>query len=76
LELYLGKFQKRDTKILNSLKNAQTLEELTAQALIYGRFLDPKEFFIAAERIMLEKHLKILLDTKQIEYSDGKYKLI
>ncbi|MFX1294731.1 MAG: MBL fold metallo-hydrolase [Promethearchaeota archaeon] len=76
LKLYLNKFKERDEEILNVLKKEKTLNELTSQALIYGKFIEPIDFFVTAERIMLEKHLTILLNTNKIEYKAKKYKVI
>ncbi|NVM55649.1 MAG: MBL fold metallo-hydrolase [Candidatus Helarchaeota archaeon] len=74
LKRYLNKFQEREEKILNNLERSKTLKELADLALIHGTFLEPKDFYFTAERIMLEKHLKILLENEKIEYTQGKYK--
>ncbi len=73
LSQYLNKFEQRDEKILFALKEARTLDELVSQAIIYGRFPDPKEFFLSAERIMLSKHLDILIEQNRIEFHQDKY---
>lgn len=76
LSQYLYKFQEREEKILHSLEKEQTLEELTFHALIHGKFVEPKEFFITAERIMLEKHLVILLETNKLELYHGRFRTL
>ena len=37
---------------------------------------EPEEYFFASERIMLEKHLAILLENNQVELHEGKYKTL
>lgn len=73
LELYLSKIPERETNILNFLEKPKIFEEMVPQALVQGKFGEPLEYYLAAERIMLEKHLERLLDAQKIIYSDGHY---
>ncbi|MBD3226793.1 MAG: MBL fold metallo-hydrolase [Candidatus Lokiarchaeota archaeon] len=73
IKKYLDKFKERDRKILNQLKEKQTIDDLTKKALIYGKFPEPEEFYIIAERLMIEKHLKNLLQNKKIKRENGYY---
>jgi glyoxylase-like metal-dependent hydrolase (beta-lactamase superfamily II) len=57
-------------------KYLKTIKERVPHALIYGRIAEPKAFYLAAEQIMLQKHLAILLEENKIEYSHGKYKTL
>ena len=76
LEIYNKRINERTGKILNFLEKERSLEEIIPHALIYGKFAQPQEFYMAAERIMLEKHLEILLTEHKIDYHQGKYKRI
>ncbi len=78
LYMYLKTIKERENKILTFLENdnGKTIEELVPQALIYGRIAEPKAFYLAAEQIMLHKHLAILLEENKIECSHGKYKTL
>lgn len=67
IKKYLDKFTERDRKIIEQLKEKQTIDDLTKKALIYGKFPEPKEMYIIAERLMIEKHLKYLLENKKIK---------
>lgn len=74
LELYLNKISEREEKILNYLEKERTIEELVAPALMYGKLPEPKEYFESGEKIMLEKHLEILIKANKVEFTQGKYK--
>jgi len=73
LELYLSKISEREQNILSFLENSRSLEEMVPQALVQGKFGEPIEYYLAAERIMLQKHLERLLKTRKIIYSNGQY---
>ena len=74
LQLYLNKISEREEKILNYLEKERTIEALVAPALMYGKLPEPKEYFESGEKIMLEKHLEILIKANKVEFTQGKYK--
>jgi glyoxylase-like metal-dependent hydrolase (beta-lactamase superfamily II) len=76
LELYLSKIPERETNILNFLEGPKTFNEMVPCALIQGKFGEPLEYYLAAERIMLQKHLERLLEAQKIIYSDGQYQTL
>ncbi|MHA1275665.1 MAG: MBL fold metallo-hydrolase [Candidatus Helarchaeota archaeon] len=76
LKRFLKKIDERNETILTFLETPHSLEEIVPQALVYGKFYEPIEYYIAAERIMLEKHLALLLTQNRLEFSNGKYRTI
>ncbi|HUX98041.1 MAG TPA: MBL fold metallo-hydrolase [Candidatus Deferrimicrobium sp.] len=76
LQKFLDIITERDVKILEFLQKERTLEETIPQALIHGKFTEPIDYYIAAERIMLEKHLAILLANHKIEQKNGRLKAL
>ena len=75
LEMYLNRISEREESILNFIGNGKTLKEIVDSALIYRKFPEPKEFFLPAERIMVEKHLEILINKGKIFRENGKFKM-
>lgn len=73
LSRYLSIIQERDAKILNFLIQPNTLEAMVPFALVQGHFGDPAEYYMEAERIMLQKHLERLLTAHKITFSKGQY---
>lgn len=73
LARYLSKIQEREANVLNFLAKPKTLEELVPHALIQGRFGEPVQYYMAAERIMLQKHLERLLSAHKVQFSNGRY---
>jgi len=73
---YLAKIPERESNILNFLESPKTLEEMIPVALIQGKFGEPLEYYLAAERIMLQKHLERLLEAQKIIYSSGAYQIL
>ncbi|MHA1783756.1 MAG: MBL fold metallo-hydrolase [Candidatus Helarchaeota archaeon] len=75
LEMYLNRISEREESILNFIGNGKTLKEIVDSTLIYRKFPEPKEFFLPAERIMVEKHLEILINKGKIFRENGKFKM-
>jgi glyoxylase-like metal-dependent hydrolase (beta-lactamase superfamily II) len=76
LERFLHKITERNERILSFLETPHNLEQIVPHALVHGKFYEPIEYYVAAERIMLEKHLTLLIAQKQLEFSDGQYQII
>jgi len=76
LARYLSKIQEREVNVLNFLAKPKTLEELVPHALIQGRFGEPVQYYMAAERIMLQKHLERLLSAHKVQFSNGRYQTL
>ncbi len=72
--------EKRTRRLLDFLKEEHSLPEIIPQALIHGKFFKPQIYktprIFAAERMMLQKHLELLLATKKIEVQDGRFRSI
>ncbi|MEM1884347.1 MAG: hypothetical protein QXZ24_01920, partial [Candidatus Jordarchaeales archaeon] len=74
---YASKLQERERQIISILKERwMSLDELADLAIIYKRFPEPKDLFRVSERIMLEKHLELLLEKGLIEEREGKFKAL
>ncbi|MEM1659212.1 MAG: MBL fold metallo-hydrolase [Candidatus Jordarchaeales archaeon] len=74
---YASKLQERERQIISILKERwMSLDELADLAIIYKRFPEPKDLFKVSERIMLEKHLELLLEKGLIEEREGKFKAL
>lgn len=74
---YASKLQEREKQILSVLKERwMSLDELADLAIIYKRFPEPKDLFKVSERIMLEKHLELLLEKGLIEEREGKFRAL
>jgi len=72
---YESKIWERERKILKLLEGKWlTLDEIVDHALIYGKFPEPREFFRLSEKLMVEKHLKKLVEEGIVEERDGKFK--
>lgn len=61
LNEYLDKILERNKEILNFLREERTIDEIVDKAIIYGRFPEPKIVFKYFERVMIEKHLHMLI---------------
>ena len=67
---YLGVIYKRETKLMNLLKEPRTLDDIVGAWIIYGRPREPKAFYEFGERSMMKKHLKKLMD-QHVVATDG-----
>jgi glyoxylase-like metal-dependent hydrolase (beta-lactamase superfamily II) len=76
LDAFLEKIYEREERILGFLtSNGRELEEVVAQALIYGNFPEAmRPFYMAMERTMVQKHLKRLIDNGKVERSGEIYR--
>jgi glyoxylase-like metal-dependent hydrolase (beta-lactamase superfamily II) len=73
LTRYLSIIQEREANVLQFLDQPRTLKEMVPHALIQGKFGEPVEYYMAAERIMLQKHLDRLLTAHKVIFSKGQY---
>lgn len=62
LDLYLNKIFEREEKILSLLKEDKDLDGIVDEAVIYGKFPEPREMYRLMEKTMVEKHLEKLDD--------------
>ncbi|MHA1790759.1 MAG: MBL fold metallo-hydrolase [Candidatus Helarchaeota archaeon] len=76
LKIFLSKFEERDQKILENLKQKKTLDGLTNKLLIYGKNPNQDELLLIAEKFMIKKHLERLIKNKKIQKKDDFYSLI
>lgn len=76
-EKYVDVIYQREEKILALLKTEKTLEDLLGRGVVYRRLGQPVNVFRFFERIMLEKHLKRLVELGDVEQPDNKkYKAV
>ncbi|NHI91243.1 MAG: MBL fold metallo-hydrolase [Candidatus Lokiarchaeota archaeon] len=73
LNSYRNRIWEREESILNFLSSEKTFDEILAATIIYQKLPEPKEFFLPAERIMDDYHLKLLIEKKKIMFKDNKY---
>lgn len=75
VEEYESKLQEREKQILNAVRGRwMSADELADLAIIYKRFPEPKDLFKVSERIMIEKHLEVLLEKGLVEEREGKFR--
>ncbi len=58
---YEGVIYEREGKLLDALKTPRTMEEITHLWIIYGKSREPKAFFEFGERVLIKKHLQLLM---------------
>ncbi len=63
----------REEKILNFLKEPQSLDEIAGAWLIYGKPREPKEFFESNERALVTKHIDYLERNGKIILDENRY---
>lgn len=74
LKKYLNKLYDNEERILSSLKSPQSLEELTNQKIIYGRWGKPDFMFFFFEKVSLINHLQRLERIGLVnKEKDGRY---
>jgi glyoxylase-like metal-dependent hydrolase (beta-lactamase superfamily II) len=77
LEKYIDIIYQREEKILALLKTEKTLEDLLGRGIVYRKFGQPEDVFRFFEHVMLEKHLKRLVELGDVEQLDDmKYKAV
>jgi len=72
---YENNIYERDNKIIDSLRQPQTLDEIAARWIIYGKPRKPIIVFKFLERSLLKKHLQRLEKLQQIFFDGDRYKL-
>ena len=72
IEEFISKFDERERKILELLEDPKTLDELVEISPIYGRKPYAKEMLDFFERMMIEKHLRKLVQDGRVK-KEGKY---
>ncbi len=70
-DLYLRVISQREEKLLSFLAEPRTLDEITDNWIVYGKPMEPLDFYKIAERAVIKKHLEMLLE-KNVIASDGK----
>jgi hypothetical protein len=78
IEGYLGIIFRREERLLDLLAaGPKTLDEITAEGIIYGR---PKSLgawdLAASERMMMRKHLERLIEQARVTVDDGRHFLL
>lgn len=78
IEGYLGIIFRREERLLDLLAaGPKTLDEITAEGIIYSR---PKSLgawdLAASERMMMRKHLERLIEQARVAVDDGRYLLL
>lgn len=73
LELYRSKIDEKTQRLLTYLQEPHSFEEIVPQALMHGRFTEPLDYYLAAERVILNKHLTMLLDQGVVEVVGTKF---
>ena len=73
LDLYRDKIFEREAKILRFLDRERTLEEIVAEAIIYGKFPEPRAMYELMERTMIVKHLERLAADNRVGITNGFY---
>ena len=76
LEKSLKIIEEREQKLLNFLAKPKSLTDLVGSGLIYQEFPTLKEIYVVAERIMIEKHLKLFLKEGRIEKQAERYQRV
>ena len=72
---YLSVIAEREEKLIDLLKTPQTLEQIVAACIIYGRPREPKMFFELGERGHMKKHLEKLMKEGLVK-KDGEYYMV
>ncbi len=73
---YLGVIQKRESKLLEVLKNPSNMEDIIHSWIIYGKPREPRDFYEFAERMHMQKHLEKLVANGRVVYENGYYQRI
>ncbi len=73
LDVALNIIIDREKKVLDFLETSKTFDEIVNASLIYTQSPSPKELYVVAERIMVQKHLDLLLHQGKIEMYNNNY---
>ncbi len=68
---YLSVISQREEKLLAFLSEPRSIDEIAKKWIVYGGPKEPVSFYEIGERVIMKKHLEILLE-KSIIASDGK----
>jgi hydroxyacylglutathione hydrolase len=73
---YLAVIERRENELCDYLKSgSHSLEEITAQWIVYGKRREPVEFYAFGERNHMAKHLGRLMAKGVVGLEDGRYHL-
>jgi hydroxyacylglutathione hydrolase len=70
---YLNVIAERENKLLDLLDEPQSLEDIIAACIIYGKPREPKAFFEFGERVHMKKHIKKLMNQGVVAREKEKY---
>ena len=70
---YLNVINEREEKIMNLLKEPQTLKSIVEAWIVYGKPREPRIFFEHGERATIAKHLEKLMNQGLVKMQDGQY---
>ena len=73
---YLRVIDERDNKLLDILKEPQTMAQIVDARIIYRKKREPAEFYDFGERALMGKHLKRLINKRIVTQQDGVYTLV
>jgi len=76
LRQFRQKIVHRTEILLAYLQKERSFEEMVRQALIHGHFGEPLDYYLVAERVMLQKHLSLLLEQGKIVRRGDLYRLV
>lgn len=74
LQKYLQRLLEKEDRILKALQKPLTLDELVYRKLVYGRWGKPEDQFYYFEKLSVLIHLRRLMELKQVEEYQGKYR--
>jgi len=69
---YLTVIDEREKKLIERLQTPQTMDEIVAAWIVYGRPREPKAFFEFGERVLMKKHLTKLMNEGRV-VKDGRH---
>jgi glyoxylase-like metal-dependent hydrolase (beta-lactamase superfamily II) len=73
---YLAVIDRRENALCDFLRSGpHSLEEIAAQWIVYGRRLEPVDFYAFGERNHMAKHLERLMAAGAVVQEDGRYHL-
>ncbi len=73
---YLAVIDRREQKLIDTLKEPRSLNDIVEARIIYGRKREPAIFYDFGERSMMGKHLERLIRNGAVQFDGAKYSLI
>lgn len=70
---YLDVIRIREEKLLEVIKRPRTLEEIARSWIVYQKPMQPEEFYLFNERIIMEKHLTRLIQKGRIMQNHDRF---